>query len=210
MSESRPEEPSAAVMSALTTEHFVLQGMAGTSTSEALGRSSLYFASLSSGLVAIGFAGQRPELLDRLLPVVLLVVVILGLLTTARLVDTGIQNIRSLEAISRIRARYRQLAGPDGDLFAPWSEGPDSDDNTQALSSLGTRAGWRAGWSTAASVVAMVNAVVTGTGVMVGLGKLHWPTAVNLALAVLVAAGYLMIFYRWQDGRYRTATSWGR
>jgi hypothetical protein len=208
MSEPRPE-PSAAVMSALVTEHFVLQGVAGTTTSEALGRSTLYFASLSSGLVAIGFAGQRPYLLERLLPVVLLVVVILGVLTTARLVDTGVQNVRSLEAMARIRARYRQLAGPDVDLFAPWGA-PGDDVNTEALAALGTRPGWRAAWSTAASVVATVNAVVTGTGVMVALGALHTPTALALAVALVVAVAYLVVFYRYQSRRYRTSTSWRR
>jgi hypothetical protein len=42
-------------MSALTTEHFVLQSATSTSVSESASRASLYIMSLSSVLVAMGF-----------------------------------------------------------------------------------------------------------------------------------------------------------
>lgn len=41
-------------MSALVTEHFVLQGTSSSTISESGGRVSIYLSALSSGLVAIG------------------------------------------------------------------------------------------------------------------------------------------------------------
>jgi hypothetical protein len=43
-----------AFLTALTTEHFVLQTAAGATVSEAATRASLYMPSLSSSLVAMG------------------------------------------------------------------------------------------------------------------------------------------------------------
>jgi hypothetical protein len=48
----------AAFISALTTEHFVLQTAATPTIAEAAARSTLYVMALSSALVAMGFASQ--------------------------------------------------------------------------------------------------------------------------------------------------------
>lgn len=48
-----------ALLTALTTEHFVLQTARSTTVSEANGRSSLYLTSVSSALVALGIADMR-------------------------------------------------------------------------------------------------------------------------------------------------------
>jgi hypothetical protein len=48
----------AAFMSALVTEHFVLQSAASTTVSEAGSRASLYVFSLSSSLIAMGFTAE--------------------------------------------------------------------------------------------------------------------------------------------------------
>lgn len=49
-----------AFLTALTTEHFVLQTAAGATVSEAATRASLYLLSLSSSLVAMGFRVALP------------------------------------------------------------------------------------------------------------------------------------------------------
>jgi hypothetical protein len=48
------KERQSAVMSALTTEHFVLQTASSATVSESGARASIYLLSLSSSLVAIG------------------------------------------------------------------------------------------------------------------------------------------------------------
>jgi len=53
-------------MSALVTEHFVLQSTASSTISESSSRVSIYLSALSSGLVAIGFASATPHALASL------------------------------------------------------------------------------------------------------------------------------------------------
>src|SRR5262249_56755255 len=48
-------QPGQAFMSALVTEHFVLQSARSTTVSEAVGRSAVYLTSVSSAAVAFGF-----------------------------------------------------------------------------------------------------------------------------------------------------------
>ena len=51
-----------ALMSALVTEHFVLQTAASATVTESAARTSLYVLALSSALVAIGVSSRSPEL----------------------------------------------------------------------------------------------------------------------------------------------------
>src|SRR3954471_20811662 len=46
--------PTAAVVAFVTTEHFTLQGARSQTVSEATGRASVFLASVSGGLVAVG------------------------------------------------------------------------------------------------------------------------------------------------------------
>src|SRR5258708_7392383 len=52
-----------ALLSALTTEHFVLQTATSSTYTEASARSSLYVMALSSSLVAMGFLSTSPDVL---------------------------------------------------------------------------------------------------------------------------------------------------
>ena len=52
-----------ALLSALTTEHFVLQTANNSTYSEASARSTLYVMALSSALVAMGFVAGARDLL---------------------------------------------------------------------------------------------------------------------------------------------------
>jgi hypothetical protein len=81
-------------MSALVTEHFVLQSAASNTVSEAGARASLYMIALSSSLVALGFASQSPRALVPFAAAVLPAVFLLGLFTVVRLVDTGVENLQ--------------------------------------------------------------------------------------------------------------------
>jgi hypothetical protein len=105
-----------ALLSALTTEHFVLQTASTSTISEAAGRSSLYIFALSSSLVAIGFLSQSPDLLVPFVAVVLPALFVLGIFTVARLVDTVAENMQYLAGIARIRGHYRSLI-PEGTAY---------------------------------------------------------------------------------------------
>ena len=49
------QKPPQAFMTALTTEHFALQGARSTLTAESASRAALYLASLTGSLIALGF-----------------------------------------------------------------------------------------------------------------------------------------------------------
>jgi hypothetical protein len=70
--------------SAPVTEHFVLQSAASSTISESDSRVAIYLSSLSSGLVAIGFASSSPHALAALTFSVLPTVFILGCFTVVR------------------------------------------------------------------------------------------------------------------------------
>ena len=49
-----PDDPRAAAVSFITTEHFTLQGARSQTVSESTSRASMFLASVSGGLVALG------------------------------------------------------------------------------------------------------------------------------------------------------------
>jgi hypothetical protein len=86
------QNTNAAFISALTTEHFVLQTAASSTIAEAAARSTLYVMALSSALVAMGFASQSATVLMPFGLVVLPGIFVPAVLTVVRLVDTTLEN----------------------------------------------------------------------------------------------------------------------
>ena len=154
-------------LTALTTEHFGLQAAASTTVSEASSRASLYMFTLSSALVATGFSA-RTDAFVPLVATVLPVVVVLGVFTVVRLVDTGVQNVQVLAGIARIRAHYRTLS-PGGAAFFPEMGG---DVAAAGLAVMGLRRRRLVALFTAASMVSAINSVVAGVGVALWVTRL--------------------------------------
>ena len=117
-----------AFLSALTTEHFVLQTAANGTISEAGNRSALYVFSLSSSLVAMGFASRSRDVFVPFAAAVLPCLFLLGMFTVIRLVDITLEYLHCLRGIARIRGYYRALTPEAGMYFAPetgrWPEAP--------------------------------------------------------------------------------------
>jgi hypothetical protein len=78
-----------ALLLALTTEHFVVQSAASTIAAESATRATLYVMSLSSSLVAMGFAAQSETGFVPLAAGVIPTVFLLGVFTIVRLIETG-------------------------------------------------------------------------------------------------------------------------
>jgi hypothetical protein len=197
-------DPSPALMTALTTEHFALQAAATTTVSEAAGRAGLYFSALSSALIALGFAAQTPDIVAPFAATIIPAVVVLGVFTTVRLVDTGVQNLTFLAGIARIRARYRTLA-PEATLyFASWGQ-VDDDVSGEALASMSLKRSVWIGFGTTASMVATVNGIVAGVGAALACVQVFGRGSIAIALIVGAAtvAGLLAAFYTYQDRRYQ-------
>lgn len=191
-----------AFMSALVTEHFVLQSAASTTVAEAGVRASLYVFSLSSALVAIGFTAQSPDVFTPFVATVIPTMFLLGWFTVVRLADTGVENVRSLRAMARIRSYYRTLSPEAADQFGPWGVG---DETQQALAALAVTPGRLAPLFTIASMVAVVNSLVGGVGMALVTNVLL--SGRQGVVAVLVGAVAALSFataaYRYQQRRYQ-------
>jgi hypothetical protein len=189
-----------AFMSALTTEHFVLQTAANAATSEAGSRASLYLLSLSSALVATGFVSQSRDVLVPFVATVLPALFMLGLFTVLRLVDATLEYMESLVGIARIRTYYRTLTPEAAEHFsAEFGRWPE----TREAPAL--RLGQLVGFiTTNASMVAAINSIVAGAGVALLIGHLtDGRTALALFLGVATAVALIAAFLAYQRWRFR-------
>jgi hypothetical protein len=150
------DDPPPEFMSALVTEHFVLQGTSSSTISESGSRVSIYLSALSSGLVAIGFASGSHRALESLAFTVLPTVFVLGLFTIVRLIDTSVANIVSQRRMERIKAYYASLHP----IAAPYFAADDP-----AAGNHGVRYGRGSFLFTMASMVIVVNSVVGGAAI---------------------------------------------
>lgn len=171
--------PDSAMMSALVTEHFVLQSAASATISESGSRASIYLATLSSGLVAIGFSSGSPATLAALAFTIFPTVFILGSFTVVRLIDTWITNIVAQNRIERIRRYYADLDSAAPAFFPA--------DNTLALGTMGVKYGRAAVLFTTASMVSAVNSVLGGAGLAVIL-------AISGTTPLFLAVGFGVVF----------------
>ena len=85
-------------VSALVTEHFVLQSARGALTGEMVGRGSIYLGTVSSALISFGFVSQTDLSLAPLVGAVLPALFILGELTFVALLRDSFQNIEFLRS----------------------------------------------------------------------------------------------------------------
>ena len=192
------KERQAAFLTALTTEHFVLQTAAGATVSEAAARASLYMLSLSSSLVAMGFASHSQDIFLALAAAVLPAVFVLGVFTIYRLIDTGIENQQYMTGIARIRGYYRTLTPEAAVYFSAasgrWPESPAPSGHLGPLVAF---------LSTAATMISFINSMVAGAGVALLASHLLGPgrtaPAVWLGVAItLVLMAAFQLFQRWR------------
>jgi hypothetical protein len=187
-----------AFMSALTTEHFVLQTEASATIAEAGARSSLYVLSLSSSIVAMGFASQSRAVFMPFVATVLPAVFLLGIVTIVRLVDITVENMRCLAGIAHIRSFYRTLT-PEAAMHFSAERGRWPEARAPELR-LGTTVAFL---TTSASVIALVNSFVAGAGIALLVESFGSALAVALLAGVAVAALTMLGFVGYERWRFR-------
>jgi hypothetical protein len=174
------------LLTALTTEHFTLEGGRSRAMSESSARASLYIIAVSSTLVALGFIAQLSEIGDvfnvfalTVLPTLYL----LGAATFVRLVECSAEDFRYGQAINRIRAYYKEIAGDRADLFLL----PGHDDPLGVLASTALsprRYQGRVPFFAFSTALAVINSVVGGAAVAVALGAIF-----GASLGIAAAGG---------------------
>jgi hypothetical protein len=173
----------AELLTALTTEHFTLQGARSQTVSESASRATLYVMAVSSALVGLGFIGQVSEVgdvFDIFALTVLPTLYVLGLFTFVRLVESSVEDVLYGRAINRIRNYYLELADDQARLFVLSGH----DDPIGVLANMGlspTR--WRL-YFTTATMIAVINSVVGGAAVALALG-----VAVDASLGLAAGVG---------------------
>ncbi len=171
------------LLTALTTEHFTLQGARSQTMNESSARAALYIGAVSSTLVALGFLGQLApggDTFNTFALTVLPTLYLLGLFTFVRLVECGAEDFRYGLAINRIRGYYKQLAGDRANLFLLSGH----DDGLGVFANVAVPAEGRTQYFTFGTVVAVINSVVGGSAVAIALGAF-----VDAPLGVAAGAG---------------------
>lgn len=175
------------LLTALTTEHFTLQGARSQTVSETGARASLYVFSVSSTLVALGFIGQVSEVgdvFDVFALTALPTLYVLGLFTFVRLVESSVEDLLYGRAINRIRSYYLQRAGDE----ARWFMLSGHDDALGVIKNMGITPGRSQLLFTAATMISVINSVVGGSAVAIAVGAIADPP-----LGIAVAAGAIAV-----------------
>lgn len=162
------------LLTALTTEHFTLQGARSQTMSESSARAALFIGAVSSTLVALGFLGQLSsgnDTFNAFALTVLPTLYLLGVFTFVRLVECGAEDFRYGLAINRIRGYYKELAGDQADLFLLSGH----DDGRGVFANAAVPPGERTQYLTFASVVAVIASVVGGSAIAIALGAFFDP-----------------------------------
>jgi hypothetical protein len=175
-----------AFVSALATEHFVLQAARSAIVSEQIGRASIYMGAVSSALIALGFLAQVVTRLDPFVAALLPALFILGELTFAALVRNTIENLVLLGQMQRIRGYYRGLVPEASQFFDP----PETDAQFQAaLGTVGLESSPGQRLFTGASLVAAINSILGGAGLALLTARVaHLGDGTAVAVGAAVAS----------------------
>jgi hypothetical protein len=204
----RESQPGTALLTAMTTEHFVMQTAISVTASESMSRATVYIMALSSSLLALGFAAGT-NMFGPFIASVLPTIFVLGIFTVMRMVDVSTESMQAYIAIARIHAFYRSL-GPEAERqFAAelgrWPEGKYVP---------GLRIGLFAGYVTsAAMMIATMNAIVAGAGITFLAAWLGATLSESLLCGAAAGLAFLVLFYlyqRWRINEMAKAASGGR
>jgi hypothetical protein len=196
------EPPAPAAVTFLTTEHFTLQGARAATIAESTGRATMFLASVSGGLVALGLVATaaRVSTAFYVFALVLLpTLAFVGVVSFERALQTGIEDYAYAKRIATLRGFYFDYA-PE---LAPYlmSVPPD-----QRLHAQGLQGGRWQSLRTIAGMIAVLTAVLAGSSAaIVGALVFGHRLGVAVALGAVVAAACLIALLRFEAAAWRHA-----
>ena len=205
MSPHLSEEKRQMAVSFMTTEHFTLQGFRAMTVTESNGRAGLFLSSLSSALVALGFAATASNFGTSFSLFALLIlppIAFLGFITFQRTIRSGINDQMYSLGINRIRHFYLEMV-PE---LSPYLIRPTFDDRITAVVLRNRRGARWQSFLTIASVVGVMNSVVIGgmVGIFVNLpDRIDLSFALTIGVTVAVVAALAHASY--QVRQWKTA-----
>ncbi len=157
------KDTSPMVGSFLTTEHFTLQTAASATIYESNGRSSLFFSTVSSAVVALAFIGQISQMGAAFYVFALVLfpsLLFLGIVTFVQVLDTAVQNVGYRRGMNRIRHYYVQNA-PSVESYFIRATSNDAAASQSIMDPVTTPSAW-GNFLTTAGMVSVVNSVLLG------------------------------------------------
>jgi hypothetical protein len=198
------DEATAAAVSFVTTEHFILQTARGSTTFEAGGRASLFLGAVSAGLVAFAFAGQASRTALYVFGLVLFpVLFFLGVTTFIRALEASIADTLYLLRINRLRRFYFDHAPQLSNYLAP----PRANDDVGALlRDEGYRPGRLRTLLSIPGSISVVNGVLLGATAGLAVAALTddnlWlGTIAGLAVLIVTVAAHERYQHRARGGK---------
>jgi hypothetical protein len=194
-------DPRNAAVAFVTTEHFTLQGARSQTISESTGRASIFLASVSGGLVALGLVATAAHVGTAFYVfglVLLPTLAFVGLVTFERVLQTGIEDRGYAQRIARLRGYYFDNA-PE---LTPYLLSVAA---KQRLEVQGLPAGRLQGFLTIAGMTAVITSVLAGAaaGMLAALVSNH-SLAASLVTGCVVALAAMTALMRYQK------TAWMR
>jgi hypothetical protein len=188
-----------AFMTALVTEHFVLQGARGQTNAEMTGRAALYLATVSSTLIALGFVARDRSAFVPFAAAVIPSLLVLGEFTFIRLVAASIEDLQYLYAIQQIRNYYRSLV-PEGLTF--FADIPIGNPKVAATHAMGmSQSPWNVVF-TAGGMIAAINSILAGIGIALILRDAGLVIAIAASCGAITALVIYGLHLRWALRRY--------
>ncbi len=188
-----PPDPSSAAISFLTTEHSTLQGARSTTTTESIGRATMFLTSVSGGLVALGLVATATKVGPAFYAfglVLLPTLTFVGLITFQRALQSGVEDYGYAVRIARLRAYYFDNAPELTPYLA--SVPPD-----KRLAIQGLHGGGWPVFRTVAGMVGVIAAVLAGSSAAIAVSSFSLAGALSCGVAVgLVVLTALMCYQR--------------
>ncbi len=197
-------DPRSAAVTFITTEHFALQGARSATIAESNGRASMFLASVSGGLVALGLVATADSLGSAFYGfalVLLPTLAFIGLVTFGRTLQSSIEDTEYARRIALLRGYYFGHA-PE---IAPYLLSVPPAERLFMQRVPGDR--WQ-GFRTVAGMIAVITAVLAGATAALAATLI---SGHSLAAAVisgtLVALPTVIAMIRHQDSAWERAAT---
>jgi hypothetical protein len=196
-------DPRAWAVSFITTEHFTLQGARGSTIAESTGRATMFLASVSGGLVALGLVATATGVSGAFFAfglILLPTLAFVGLVTFERVLQSGLEDLGYARRIARLRAYYFDYA-PE---ITPYIL---SVPREERLHVQGLCSGFFQGFRTVAGMVGVITAVLAGSEVSLAIAAAVDAPAAALASGCGVGLAALVAVMRYQLRAWARALS---
>jgi hypothetical protein len=186
----------------VTTEHFVLEGARAATIAESTGRATMFLASVSGGLVALGLLATASKVGTAFYAfglVLLPTLAFIGFVTFGRVLQSGTEDYGYANRIAVLRGYYFEHA-PELTRYLA-SVPPEERLHIQGV--------WESRWQgfrTVAGMVAVITAVLVGSaaGLAVAVAADH-SLAAALPAGAVVASAALFVLMRVQHDAWLEA-----